>query len=48
MFESSFALVKALMTLAVLGVIFAFLILDHRRNLPAPRDSGEEKSERES
>lgn len=44
--ETSFALVKAVLTLLVLGAFIAFMIIDHRRNLPTPRAtaSGEGKS----
>lgn len=46
--ELSFALIKAVLTLVVLGVLFAFLIADHRRNLPTPRDPAGGKSEVDS
>jgi hypothetical protein len=45
--ETSFALIKAVVTLVVLGALFAFLFADHRRNLPTPRDPEGGRSERE-
>jgi hypothetical protein len=38
MSEPSFALIKAGLTLAVLGAFITFMVIDHRRNLPTPRE----------